>query len=216
MMRLVVDSDSACSNTEHRERLRLIAHLQERGFSLAAIKETLDHWTGGRSLAHLLGVSQIAPSLARKPLRLSPEEFIERFAGVDITQEDIQRAVQIGLVDLDAMELVISNEAFLDLGAAVARLGIPVTEILDEHEALMISVNGIAERFREVFQRHFWEPYVSKGMPAEEMPSLSAAVSQLTELATSVVTAELHERFAAFAEQYLTRAAESVAKGYDR
>ena len=38
-------------NTEHRDRLRLIAHLQERGFSLAAIKETLDHWTEGRSLA---------------------------------------------------------------------------------------------------------------------------------------------------------------------
>ena len=43
-------------------------------------------------------------------------------------------------------------------------------------------------------------------MPAEEMSSLTAAVSQLTELATSVVTAELHERFAAFAEQYFTRA----------
>ena len=51
------------------------------------------------------------------------------------------------------MELVISNEAFIYLGAAVARLGIPVSEILDEHEALTISVNGIAERFREVFQR---------------------------------------------------------------
>ena len=188
-------------STEHRDRLRLIAHLQERGFSLAAIKETLDHWTEGRSLAHLLGVGRVAPSLERKPLRLSPEEFVERCAGVDITQEDIQRAVQIGLVDLDGMELVISNEAFLDLGAAVVRLGIPVSEILDEHEVLMITVNGIAERFRKVFQRHFWEPYVSNGMPAEEMPSLTVAVSQLTELATSVVTAELHERFAAFAEQ---------------
>ena len=202
-------------NTEHRDRLRLIAHLQERGFSLAAIKETLDHWTEGRSLAHLLGVSQIAPTLERKPVRLSPEEFAGRFAGVDITQEDIQRAVRIGLVELDGTELSIPNEAFIVLGAGVARLGIPVSEILDEHEALTISVNGIAERFREVFQRHFWEPFVTKGMPAEEMPSLTAAVSQLTELATSVVTAELHERFAAFAEQYLARAAESVTKGHD-
>ena len=202
-------------NAGHRDRLRLIAHLQERGFSLAAIKETLDHWTEGRSLAHLLGVSRIAPSLERKPVRLSPQEFVERFAGMDITQEDIQRAVRIGLVELEGAELSIPNEAFIDLGAAVARMGIPVSEILDEHEALMISVNGIAERFREVFQRHFWEPFVGRGMPAEEMSSLSAAVNQLTELATSVVTAELHERFAAFAEQYLARAAESVTKGRD-
>ena len=202
-------------NIGHRDRLRLIAHLQQRGFSLAAIKETLDHWTEGRSLAHLLGVSQIAPNLKRKTLRMAPEEFARRFAGMDITQEDIQRAVRIGLVQFDGAELSVPNEAFIDLGAAVARLGIPVSEILDEHEALIISVNGIAERFREVFHRHFWEPYVEKGMPAEEMPSLTAAVSQLTELATSVVTAELHQRFAAFAEQYLARAAESVAKGRD-
>ena len=89
-------------------------------------------------------------------------------------------------------------------------MGIPVSAILDEHEALMNSVNGIAERFREVFQRHFWEPFVTKGMPAEEMPSLIMAVSQLPELATSVVTVEPHEPFVAFAEQYLARAAESV------
>ena len=79
----------------------------------------------------------------------------------------------------------------------------------------MISVNGIAERFSAVFQRHVWEPFVSKGVPAEEMSSLSAAVNQLTELATSVVTAEPHERFVAFAEEYLARAVESVAKRTD-
>ena len=38
------------------------------------------------------------------------------------------------------------------------------------------------------------------------MPSLTAAVSQLTEQATSVVAGELHERFAAFAEHYIARA----------
>ncbi len=141
--------------TEHRDRLRLIAHLQERGFSLAAIKETLDHWTGGRSLAHLLGVSQTASGLERKPVRRSPEELAERFAGMDINPEDIQRAVRIGLVELDGTELSVPNEAFIDLGAAVARMGMPVSEILDEHEALIVSVNGIAERFREMFQRHF-------------------------------------------------------------
>ena len=145
-------------------------------------------------------------------MRLSPKEFAERFAGVDITQEDIRRAVQIDLVELDGGELSVPNECSIDLRAAVARMGVPVSEILDEHEALMISVRGIAERFREVFKRHFREPFVRMGMPAEEMPSLTAAVNQLAELATSVVTGELHERFAAFAEHYLARVPESVTK----
>ena len=48
------------------------------------------------------------------------------------------------------------------------------------------------------------------------MPSATDTVSQLTELATSVVTAELRERFAAFIEHYLARATESVTKGTDR
>lgn len=103
-------------STEHRERLRLIAHLDERGFSPVAIKQTLDRWTEDRSIAHLLGVGQTAPGFARTPVRMSPEEFAERFAGVDITQEDIQRAVRVGLVDFDGTEISMSNEAFLDLG----------------------------------------------------------------------------------------------------
>ena len=113
----------------------------------------------------------------------------DAFRRAHITQKDIQWAVRIGLVELDGKELSISNEAFIDLGAPVARMGIPVSEILDEHEALTISVKGIAERFREVFQRHFWEPFVREGMPAEELPSLTAAVSQLTELTSSIPSA---------------------------
>ena len=50
-------------NKGHCDRLRRIAHLLERGFSVAATKETLDRWTEGHSLAHLLGVRRIAPRL---------------------------------------------------------------------------------------------------------------------------------------------------------
>ena len=76
---------------------------------------------------------------------LSPEEFSVRFAAVDITPEDIQWAVRIGLVELDGSKLSIFNEVFIDLGTAAARMGLPVSEIPDEHEAAMITVNGIAE-----------------------------------------------------------------------
>lgn len=165
-------------NTERRDSIRLIAHLQEPGFSTPAIRETLDRLTEGRSLASVLGVSRIAVGLEREPARMSPEEFSQRFAGVEITQVDIQRAVRIGLVELDGAEVLVPNEAFIDLGAAVARMGIPVTEILNEHEALMITVNGIAERFREILERNSGNR-TSAGMPAEGMTSLTAAASRL-------------------------------------
>ena len=189
----------------HSDRLRLIAHLQERGFSLAAIREALDSWNAGRSLDHLLGVGDIAPSLDRAPLRLSLTELAERFEGVGLTQEDMQRAAAVGLLEVDGSEVVISNEAFADIGPAVARLGVPVSEILDEYEALQVAVSQIAERFRGVFERHLWDPFVERGMPADEVPSLTSDVRQLTELATSVVTTELQDRFTAFASDYLAK-----------
>src|SRR5215207_1364979 len=42
---------------DHEARLRLIAELQERGFSLAGIKELVDGWAEGRSLDEVLGLS---------------------------------------------------------------------------------------------------------------------------------------------------------------
>lgn len=190
----------------HQDRLRVIAHLQNRGFSLAAIKEALDSWNAGRSLDHLLGVSTVAPSLGREPLRISPAELALRFKGVGITQADIQRAVEIGLVELDGAEVLIANDAFGEIGPAVAQLGVPVNEILDEYDALRAAVGKIADRFRAVFERHLWEPFVERGMPAEEIPSLTVDVGHLTELATSVVTTELHDRFADFAAEYVAQA----------
>ncbi|CAN5561534.1 MerR family transcriptional regulator [soil metagenome] len=189
----------------HRSRLRLIAHLQGRGFSLAAIKETLDSWASGQSLDQLLGVTDVAPALRREPLRLSPGELAERFAGVGLTQRDIMRAVEIGLVELDGTDIVISSAAFADIGPAVASMGVPVEEILDEYEALSAAVGEIAMRFREVFERRVWEPFVERGMPVDEIAALTADVGRLTELATSVVTTELHQRFATFAAEFLNQ-----------
>ena len=192
----------------HRDRLRLIAHLQERGFSLAAIKDALDSWKAGRSLDHLLGVSDIAPNLTREPLRLSPIELAQRFDGVSLTQADIQRAASIGLVELDGVDVLVANEAFLDIGPAIAKLGVPLDEILDEYEALRDSVDAISARFRTVFERHMWRPFEAEGLPADGIAQLTADVAQLTELATSVVTVELQQRFATFAAEYIAKAAE--------
>ena len=91
-------------------------------------------------------------------------------------------------------------------GAVGVVLGVPVTEILDEYEALNAAVGEIADRFRAVFERHLWGPSVDRGMPTDEIPSLTADVGQLTALATSVVTTELHDRFAGFAAEYLDKA----------
>ena len=199
-------------NADHRDRLRLIAHLQERGFSLKAIKEVFDSWNAGRSLDHLLGVNAITPGLTRQPQRLPLAELAKRFDGVELSQQDIQRGAALGLIKIDGAAVEITNEAFADMGPAVAKLGVPISRILDEYEALQASVAAIAERFVAVFEEYLWEPFVADGLDAAEIPKLTADVGQLTELASSVVTVELHERFANFTEEYLERGQEAFGE----
>lgn len=190
---------------QHQERLRLIAQLQERGFSLAAIKDALDAWAGGRSLGSLLGVADVAPGLVDQPLRLSVAELAERFAGLGLTQAHLLRAVEVGLVDLDGSDVVIRTPVFAELGPAIAGLGVPIDVILEEYEATRDLVATIAERFGAVFDRYLWAGFVAAGMPADAVPRLSGDIERLAELASGVVAAELRHRFAAIAAQYLDR-----------
>ena len=196
---------------QHRDRLRLIAHLQSRGFSLAAIKELLDSWNAGQTLGRAMGVTEVAPSMDREPSRLTMAELRERFDGVPITQAELQRAQALGLIHLEGAELVVSNNAFGEIGPSVARLGLPLSEILDEYEALAEAVDGIAERFRSVFERHIWSPFVQADMRSEAADKLLDEVGELTHLATSVVTVALHERFNEFATDYLAKAQAALA-----
>ena len=59
----------------HLARLRYIAHLQERGFSLAAIRDLLTAWEQGRSLSDVLGFEDAltAPWTDEAPGRVDGE-----------------------------------------------------------------------------------------------------------------------------------------------
>ena len=50
-------------------------------------------------------------------------------------------------------------------------------------------------------------------MPTDEIPSSVQMWGHLTELATSVVTTELHDCFTAFAAEYVARAEDSSRRG---
>lgn len=192
----------------HLERLGLIGRLQERGFSLAAIKEAVDSWSSGQSLPDLLGLSPLGRSMAPEEVRLGPAELARRFEGVPLAQEDIQRAEAIGLIRMDGADVVVRSVAFAEIGPAVAQLGIPISAILDEYEALQASVGEIADRFRAVFERYFWAEFADRGMPENEIPDLTDAAARMARLATGSVTAELNVRFTEFIEGYVSRASE--------
>ena len=183
---------------EHQERLKLIAELQNRGFSLAAIKETLDSWEDGRPLSHLIGIADVAPRLQESPQRLSVADLITQFEGQSVSQADMVRAAELGLIAIDGAEVVVDTPAFLELGPAVAQLDIPVSRILDEYEALGGDVAAIVARFVQVFEDHV----LVNGTPPAD---IADRVDRLTELASAVVVAELESKLRRTVADYLDR-----------
>ena len=55
------------------------------------------------------------------------------------------------LISLDGAPVTVKSPKLLQIGLELARSGIPVTEAMDELEALQAAADAIAERFTRVF-----------------------------------------------------------------
>src|ERR687883_184943 len=82
----------------HLGRLRLIAQLQQQGFSLAGIAELLKAWEQGRSLADLLGFEEAltAPWTTEEPEVLTLEDLVEMFPEAAEDPSLGIRAIELG------------------------------------------------------------------------------------------------------------------------
>jgi DNA-binding transcriptional MerR regulator len=193
----------------HLARLRLIAQLQEQGFSLASIKQLTDAWESGRGLDDILGLeAQVAAVWAPEPpARLKLREFKELFVGQPVTPAIIQRAIHMGLVGFDGISVTVKSPKLLAIGLELVRVGIPVKEMMDELEALQGMADSIAERFTAVFGRNMWEPFVAAGLPANQIQPLTESLQRLSALAEAVVEAVLHDALRRKAGEFLAQQA---------
>jgi DNA-binding transcriptional MerR regulator len=173
----------------HLARLRLVAQLQQEGFSLASIARLVDAWEHGRGLDAVLGLeAQFTATFApEEPLRLKPEELASRFPEGSLTPALVQRTMALGLVGFDNDRVVINSPRFLEIGSELASLGIPVEDIIDEYEALQDATAAIAERFTGLFERHLWGPLMDRGLGPGDVRDLTDLLGRLGALAEGVV-----------------------------
>jgi DNA-binding transcriptional MerR regulator len=199
---------------EHLERLRLIARLQERGFSLAGIKELIEAAERGGQLDDLVEVETRLNAILEgpEPLVLEPAELVDRFDGVDLTPTAMARAVQLGLIEgTDDGRLKVPDRRFIDTGAALVALGVPIDEVLDEWETLRDHTDDIARRFLAVFERDVlgadWREHIDSSLAARA----SETLPQLLRLAHDVLDAALDASLAAQASAQLTELAQPIS-----
>lgn len=136
---------------EHLQRLQIINDLQARGFSLAAIKHTLDAWAGGGHLGQLLGLRQVlqAPLVPEQAQRITSDELYERFPEARDDSRLVDRAVDHGLVVRgdDPEQFDLPSPVLIEAGTELVRLGVPLADVLDAVADVRASLGEVADRF---------------------------------------------------------------------
>ncbi|GHC61738.1 MerR family transcriptional regulator [Streptomyces flavofungini] len=158
----------------HLARLRTIAALLERGHTLNGIAELAEAFEQGRDVAELLGMD--GPS-EENPVRLTPEELADRFAG-EVTPENLSAALDLGYLGTDGDDIVHISRRLLDASTTLVRKGIPLAAVLEAGQLVREHADALAELFVTVVRTHAPE-------------NTDVSIEMLRPVAKSVVEAEL-------------------------
>jgi DNA-binding transcriptional MerR regulator len=182
---------------EHLQRLRIIDELQQRGFSLAAIRHTLDTWATGGDLGHLLGFEHLlaAPLLDEEPQHTTLASLLARFPEAADDPSLLQRAVALGLLELDDeagadgddVAVTVPSPMLLDAGEELRRSGIPLDVVLDLVEALRGDAATIAQRFVGLVTDHLLVPLAAGGPDAPDPGDVLRSLERLRPIAIEVL-----------------------------
>ncbi|MFD7897289.1 MerR family transcriptional regulator [Streptomyces sp. NPDC059743] len=192
----------------HLARLRQIADLLDRGYTLASIKELLEAWDTGRGLGVVLGlVAEVhGPWTDEEAAGISRAELDERFGGT-ADDEAIAEAVELGVLERvpgrDDMFLVPSPQE-LSVAAELYAAGVPLPTISGQLRELRGQVEHIAARFLEFTTEHVFARYLGHRPPTEADAAKAAAlVRRMRPLARQSVDAELARAMRLFATRRL-------------
>lgn len=174
----------------HLRRLRLIGRLQDRGYSLAGIRDLLDAWASGRTLPAVLGVELGPIALDETPTVLTADELTGRVEG--LRGRALRLAQEVGLVDGHADgRFTVRSPALLALLGDVVAAGLPLTDALEVAGEIRRRLGGLANMVVERFATQVWAAAVDAGRTDEVTPLLRRDRLLLIQAAASLLTDEL-------------------------
>lgn len=170
----------------HLARLRHINALLERGFTLASIRELFEAWERGYGLADVLGFEEAlaAPWDIEASSQLSTEDLAVMFG--DDTRA-LATAVRVGVIVPEGDGFRVPSPRLLDAAQELVAAGYPLRSLLAEADALTRDLDRVAQRWVDMFREHVWEEYVRRGMPAEELQSLTAFLQRMRPVLSSII-----------------------------
>ncbi|MGW0534694.1 MerR family transcriptional regulator [Streptomyces sp. NPDC003032] len=194
----------------HLARLRQIADLLDRGYTLASIKELLEAWDAGRGLGGVLGlaVEVDGPWTDEKADRITRAELDEAFGGVP-DEAAVADAIALGV--LEPMpgrkdEFLVPSPQELAVAVELHAAGVPLSAISGHLRELRGQVEHIASRFLEFTTEHVFGRYLGNHPPTEaDAAEAASLVRRLRPLAQQSVDAELARAMRLFATRHLRR-----------
>ncbi|GHG59593.1 MerR family transcriptional regulator [Streptomyces griseocarneus] len=191
----------------HLARLRQIAGLLDRGYTLASIKDLLEAWDAGRGLGGVLGlVAEVdGPWTDEEPGRITRAELGERFGGGP-DDDAVEEAVELGVlvrVPSSPDEFLVPSPQELAVAAELHAAGVPLPAISGHLRELRVQVEHIATRFLDFTTEHVFHPYLNHPPTDEEAAEAASLVRRLRPLAQQTVDAELARAMRTLATRYL-------------
>ncbi|WP_330282843.1 MerR family transcriptional regulator [Streptomyces sp. NBC_00588] len=195
----------------HLARLRQIAELLDRGYTLASIKELLEAWDAGRGLGGVLGlVAEVdRPWTDEQPVRISRAELDERFGGPP-DDAAVAEAVELGVLEPDPANegsFLVPSPQELAVAVELHAAGVPLSAISGHLRELRVQVEHIAARFLQFTTEHVFARYLDAAHPPTDTDTAEAAslVRRLRPLAQQTVDAELARAMRLLAVRQLRR-----------
>lgn len=175
----------------HLARLRLILDMLDRGYAFAQIKEMLDAWRAGHSLADVLGLEEAAgaASAHEQPAVVRATELARVF-GAQLTPATLARALELGVLERRGAHLVAPSPGLLEAGRELVRLGVPLAEVLELAAELQRETDRITGLLVGLVRRYVLEPKGPDWLPAgDELPHYADVISRLHPLVMSALSA---------------------------
>ncbi|MFG3495997.1 MerR family transcriptional regulator [Streptomyces sp. NPDC047928] len=192
----------------HLARLRQIADLLDRGYTLASIKELLEAWDAGRGLGGVLGlVAEVnGPWTDEKADRISRTELDATFGGTP-DERAVEEAVELGVLERIPGrddEFLVPSPQELAVAAELYAAGVPLLAIAGHLRELRGQVEHIASRFLEFTTEHVFARYLGHRPPTDaDAAEAATLVRRLRPLAQQTVDAELARAMRTFATRHL-------------
>jgi len=180
---------------EHLARLRQIAGLLDRGYTLASIKELLEAWDAGRGLGGVLGlVAEVqGPWSDEESGQLSRAELEELFGGA-ADESAVEEAVELGVLERVAGEpevFFVPSPQQLAVAAELHAAGVPFSAITGQLRELRLRVEEIAAGLLDFTAEYVFQRYLDHPPSDAEATEAAGLVRRLRPLAQQTLDAEL-------------------------